>query len=141
MKTHDLTNRLRTLYNIDRHQVPELTDAEWPKFRDDPPRFLARCPDTLADAIMREVEKRQRPAINDHLGRSDKDFAIEFGEYLAVAADRLLAEFRRETLDGDGVDSDIFQGLESAAYEFRKRAARVVPAVPDPGRGFEEGMG
>lgn len=65
MTTHDFLNRLRALHFIDRDQVLELTDAQWPKFRDDPPRFLMRCGDAAADAIMREVEKSQRTRNED----------------------------------------------------------------------------
>ncbi len=66
----------------------------------------------------------ERPT-HDHLCRTDKDFAIEFGEYLATAADRMIAELRRESQERDGVNTDVFRGLQDAIYEFRKRAAKA----------------
>jgi len=58
----------------------------------------------------------------DHLGRGDKDFAIEFGGYLARAAERyLIAVNAWEDCD----EGDARRALESAIYEFRKRAAKV----------------
>jgi hypothetical protein len=53
-------NRLRSLFNIDSAQLPELSASEWPRFRDDPVKFLMRAGDAQTDAIWREVERRQR---------------------------------------------------------------------------------
>jgi hypothetical protein len=54
--------------------------------------------------------------------RTPKDYAIEFGEYLAKAADRYLSAVNAwEDYD----EGDARRSLESAIYEFRKRAARV----------------
>ena len=55
----EFLNRARSLHNIDRDQLPEMTDGEWPIFRDDPVRFLMRADDFLAAEIWREVERRQ----------------------------------------------------------------------------------
>jgi hypothetical protein len=55
----------------------------------------------------------------DHLGRDAKDFAIEFGEYLADAVERLLNAERCI------LDSDEWLVLNTRVYEFRKRAARA----------------
>lgn len=52
-------NRLKSLFNIDADQVPELTREQWYAFRDDPVRFLLRASDAQAASIWREVEKRQ----------------------------------------------------------------------------------
>jgi len=59
MSTHEFLNRIRSLYNIDRHLLPELTNAQWVEFRDNPPRYLIHTDKRQVDAIMREVEKRQ----------------------------------------------------------------------------------
>lgn len=60
--------------------------------------------------------------------RTDKDYAVEFGGYLADAADHLLALIY-ETPAGDsmsGVDAqDHLRVLKSTIYEFRKRAAKA----------------
>lgn len=59
MDAHEFVNRIRSLYNIDHYLLPELTDEQWIEFRDDPPRYLIRTDKPQADAILREVEKRQ----------------------------------------------------------------------------------
>jgi hypothetical protein len=59
MSTHEFVNRVRSLYHIDQHQLPELTDDQWRLFRENPPRFLFIADKRQIEAIMREVEKRQ----------------------------------------------------------------------------------
>ena len=52
--------------------------------------------------------------------RTPKDYAIEFGGYLAKAADNyLMSPF----------DPDRARALRSAVYEFRKRADRAKEAL------------
>jgi hypothetical protein len=54
-------NRVRSLFNIDHHLLPELTERDWQEFRDDPPRYFINNADLpQLRAIWREVEKRQR---------------------------------------------------------------------------------
>jgi hypothetical protein len=63
----------------------------------------------------------------DHLGRTDKDFAIEFGEYLAKAAEHfqdVMQAERAGDYDQDAV-GDAWRALDSAIYEFRKRATKA----------------
>ncbi len=55
--------------------------------------------------------------------RTDKDYAIEHFGYLADAADHLIGAFATSKHPDDRADA--FQGLESALYEFRKRANRA----------------
>ncbi|MFD2501512.1 hypothetical protein ACFSTI_25245 [Rhizorhabdus histidinilytica] len=52
-------NRLKSLFNIDGYQLPELTDEQQRDFVRDPVHYLMRSSDDHADAIWREVEKRQ----------------------------------------------------------------------------------
>lgn len=54
-------NRLRSLFNIDGFLLPELSREEQRAFVNDPVRFFIKAPDAKADAIWREVERRQRP--------------------------------------------------------------------------------
>lgn len=54
-------NRLRSLFNIDGFLLPELNKYDWTAFRADPPKFFMRCESDKADAIWREVDKRQTP--------------------------------------------------------------------------------
>lgn len=53
--------------------------------------------------------------------RDAKDFAIEFGRYLANAAEEFIATIN----DTPNDYSDAWRGLERAIYEFRKRADKV----------------
>lgn len=59
MTNHEFINCIRSLYNIDWELLPELSDQDWPKFRDNPPRYLTHTDKTQALAILREMEKRQ----------------------------------------------------------------------------------
>lgn len=56
--------------------------------------------------------------------RSPKDYAIEFGEYLATAAEDFMAEQNRAAASEETPDADLWRALEGAIYEFRKRAAK-----------------
>lgn len=59
--------------------------------------------------------------------RSPKDYAIEFGEYLAQAAEQ-FQDMMQDVLKGDydqDAMSDAWQKLDSAIYEFRKRKVRA----------------
>lgn len=61
--------------------------------------------------------------------RTDADYAIEFGRYLATAAEhymRAVNDYHAggKANDTDGM-SDMWRGLQSAIYEFRKRADRA----------------
>ena len=60
MDNSQFINRVRSLYNIDRFLLPELSDSDWKEFRDNPPRYYINSADRRqVEAIFREVEKRQ----------------------------------------------------------------------------------
>lgn len=59
------------------------------------------------------------------MSRSETDYAIEFGRYLATAADNFMAEQNRAAEAGETPDADCWRALQSAVYEFRKRADRA----------------
>ena len=64
--------------------------------------------------------------ICDTAGRTDKDYAIEFGEYLAAASSHLLRKLDvRNDMPLDAELNDALSAVCKAAYEFRKRAARA----------------
>lgn len=65
MDTRDFLNRIRGLYNIDPWQLPELDDHQWLEFVRDPPRYLMRADDRIAEAICRQIEARQRPVVKE----------------------------------------------------------------------------
>jgi hypothetical protein len=61
MAMYGFLNRVRSLFNIDYCLLPELSESDWPRFRDDPPRyFINRADLPQMRAIWREVEKRQK---------------------------------------------------------------------------------
>lgn len=73
--------------------------------------------------------------------RTPRDYAIEFGGYLATSAERYMATvnvYWAAYSDGDdeAVDeaeaamSEAYQRLQSDIYEFRKRAGRVTRPPP-----------
>lgn len=61
--------------------------------------------------------------------RSNKDYAIEFGDYLANSAEQFM-QFLNESgatknaPDASGM-TDHWRALNGAIYEFRKRAAKA----------------
>lgn len=60
MTNHEFVNRIRSLYNIDHWNLPELNQEHWLEFIRDPPRYLAVLADKVqVDAILREMENRQ----------------------------------------------------------------------------------
>jgi hypothetical protein len=80
--------------------------------------------------------RRQRTMAysDDPKPRTDADYAIEFGEYMAVAAEHyldVLDKYRDQVENGrehhihPDMVSDAWSGLRSAVYEFRKRATRA----------------
>ena len=72
----------------------------------------------------------------DHLGRTNKDFAIEFGECLAASAEQFLAAVNETFPDSFTLEDDLIRdhwaALQSAIYEFRARAASVKRPAPNP---------
>jgi hypothetical protein len=61
MEKAEFLNRVRSLFNIDQWLLPELTDEQWDRFRNDPPRYFIAADDPQSEAIWREVERRQTP--------------------------------------------------------------------------------
>lgn len=53
------------------------------------------------------------------------DYAIEFGHHLANAAENFMREQNRVAETGETIDAEAWRALESAVYEFRKRADRA----------------
>jgi hypothetical protein len=57
--------------------------------------------------------------------RTPQDYAIEFGCYLAIAAEAFMAEQNRAAAAGETPSSEFWTGLQDAIYQFRKRADRA----------------
>lgn len=64
--------------------------------------------------------------------RSPKDYAIEFAEYMAKAADNFLALYDSGKADPFDM-ADYRRALASSVYEFRKRAKRATTAQGSEG--------
>lgn len=62
--------------------------------------------------------------LDGEVERDAKDFAVEFGESMAKAAQRYMEVSAERIRDPDEL-SDTFRALGSAIHEFRKRAARA----------------
>jgi hypothetical protein len=62
MNKAEFLNCIRSLFCVDQYLLPELTDEQWEKFRDDPFRYFIHADDVQAEAIWRQVEKRQKRA-------------------------------------------------------------------------------
>lgn len=101
MNNQAFLNRLRSLFNIDGDLLPELSAEQQRAFVVDPVRYLMRADDEQDDAIMREVEKRQRHAPIDltdemvvaameHIPGCDHDAMVD-----ALQAALKLADVRR----------------------------------------------
>jgi hypothetical protein len=59
MQKRELVNRIRSLFNIDGHLLPELTAPQQLQFLRDPVRYFLDSDEAQSDAIMREIESRQ----------------------------------------------------------------------------------
>lgn len=74
------TNMLRSLFNIDFNQLPELTGRNQHDFFRDPVRYFIGTDETQKGAIFREVMKRQREiAINEEIDGMKAWNQQEFG--------------------------------------------------------------
>ena len=75
MEKKSFINRIRSLFNIDGYTLPELTREQQLEFLRDPVRYFLNADEAQSDAIMREVESRQKGEVADP--RSDfSSFAI-----------------------------------------------------------------
>lgn len=76
MDTNAFINRIRSLWNIDKHDVPWMTAEQWAKFSADPPAFLIRCDDTAAASIVAIVEARQKAVLDTSKTRFDSAYGL-----------------------------------------------------------------
>jgi hypothetical protein len=76
MSQHDFLNGIRSLFNIDGYQLPELNWGQQLDFVQNPVKFFIQADDEQQAAIWREVAKRQKPEMKyagiavDELARS-----------------------------------------------------------------------
>ena len=68
MQKRAFINRIRSLFNIDGYMLPELTGQQQLEFLRDPVLYFLNTDEAQSDAIMREVESRQRGAVSDLRG-------------------------------------------------------------------------
>lgn len=79
MTQHDFINRLRSLWNIDAWQLPELGAQQQKDFVFDPARYLMRANDAHAAAIWREIERRQSKHDKSELPFQPGDLVVQIG--------------------------------------------------------------
>jgi hypothetical protein len=79
-------NRIRSLYNIDGDQLPELAREQQSNFLADPVRFLLNANEAQSDAIMREIEGRQRQV--EPVAKKAVETAAESNKATAAKAGR-----------------------------------------------------
>lgn len=65
MEKKSFINRIRSLFNIDGYTLPELTREQQLEFLRDPVRYFLNTDEAQSDAIMREVENRQKGEVAD----------------------------------------------------------------------------
>ena len=65
MEKKSFINRIRSLFNIDGYTLPELTREQQLEFLRDPVRYFLSTDEAQSDAIMREVENRQKGEVAD----------------------------------------------------------------------------
>jgi hypothetical protein len=76
MDQRTFLNALKSLFNIDSYQLPELDREQQAAFLRDPVRYFIAASDERQEAIWREIEKRQPPVMKyagiavDELARS-----------------------------------------------------------------------
>lgn len=109
-------------------------DPEWDFDVEDGSNGTARqiAATIRARAVLASPTKAARGEVTE---RTPQDFAIEFGEYMAKAAEeymKAISETFGKARITKNVDftqaSEAYRGLTSGIYEFRKRAARAQPA-------------
>ena len=65
MEKKSFINRIRSLFNIDGYTLPELTREQQLEFLRDPVRYFLNTDEAQSDAIMREIESRQKSEVFD----------------------------------------------------------------------------
>lgn len=124
-------NRLRSLHNIDGHQLPELTREQQHEFVRDPVRYLIRTDKEQTAAIWREVEKRQTDKVTElFLHRSARN-AIKALMSLEQTA-KMLERWAPETfpeINAQGQKHFARVMMESAAESIREAFANAIKGL------------
>ena len=132
MEKKSFINRVRSLFNIDGYTLPELSREQQSKFLRDPVRYLLNADEAQSDAIMREVENRQRGEVAAPLS-SFSPLAI-----IDHLAERSLAE----ELKDDGELKAAKKPLAAKAIKAKKAKPRIEGQrellLPIPGKKGQE---
>ena len=64
MQKQEFKNRIRSLFNIDGHLLPELSNQQQLAFLRAPVTYFLETDEAQSDAIMREIERRQKSALS-----------------------------------------------------------------------------
>jgi transcriptional regulator with XRE-family HTH domain len=113
---HMLTKELAAVVGVRTSYICDIEAGRRPLSRD----ALARMPPAIREPLVRaRIGELRKLIVTDHLGRDEKDFAIEHAGYLADSVERMLQAQRSI------IDAEEWLELHSLAYEFRKRVARI----------------
>jgi hypothetical protein len=80
MQKQEFINRIRSLYSIDGHLLPELSSQQQSAFLRAPVTYLLETDEAQSDAIMREIERRQ----NNTISRSSNNSAAPASAHAAM---------------------------------------------------------
>lgn len=70
-----LRNILAIMRNLDRDELPAMTDMAWERFRDDPYRGFLHLPDKEQDQVAATVSRRITPP--DTRTQDEKDYEFD----------------------------------------------------------------
>lgn len=126
-------NRVRSLFNIDGYLLPELTKEQQLKFVSDPVRYFINADDRQADAIMREIERRQKEVTEEFKAASSRAAikALRGLEQTAI----MLETYAPEVFPEVNELGQIHFGramMEAAAESIREAWASAIAEVSPP---------
>ena len=115
MQKRAFINRIRSLFNIDGYTLPELTGQQQLEFLHDPVRYFLNTDEDQSDAIMREVESRQRGEVS--VLRSDLS--------TPAGVDHLAAQSLANELEDNGELKVVKKPATAKAPRAKKAKPRV----------------
>jgi len=76
MQKQEFVNRIRSLFNIDGHLLPELSNQQQLAFLRAPVTYFLETDEGQSDAIMREIERRQNSALSGSSNNSTASASV-----------------------------------------------------------------
>jgi hypothetical protein len=98
MHKQEFINRIRSLYNIDGHLLPELSSQQQLAFLRAPVTYFLETDESQSDAIMREIERRQNSAVSASSSRLAASSAPAVGKAMRARKAKPKIEGQGEML-------------------------------------------